>query len=660
MTVRSRLWAAAALVSLLSLLTAGVLHLESTPAGLIASYETFGATARTFSAPVASIPAETTVLDTWAGAPPDAFTATWRGVVYVPADGPYTFATRADGESTIFLDGRIILENGWDQPSQTIRQTVRPDSGEHTFNVNYRHNGGPIHFELLWARGDDPLAPIPSWVLHERRLSRTRILLAHWLPSAVAVLEWVAFALLFVAAAASAAPWLWRGGQTLGRWGAPRELAWIIAGSAVLNATGLLWGVNRGWAVLELTPSYLLEALARHFANGWWNAYPPVHFLILSVAVSPVLALNWLGRLDVYETFWAVALVVSRVVTLLMAAGTIVAIYFSAAHVFGRRAGLFASAIFALAAPFIYFAKLANVDVPYVFWFALSLVFYVRLIDGDRMRDYAGLAITAALAIGTKDQAFGLYIAIPVVLLLSKGLNRRMLTAGALSLVAFALLDNVVFNFSGFRDHVDFVIGPGNANFRAFAPTLAGRAELLGTTLWLLKLTWGWPLFLVCLAGVVMAAAAKHTRRAMVWLLATIAAYYLVFINVILYVYDRFTLPMALVLALFGGFALDRWMSVFRGRRVAATVLAAAFVYTFLYSSTVDVLMLRDSRYSVERWLDMQTLLPNDMVASNVLPALPASHERLSVRRRGEHARPPDGAAEVLHPERRLHARAAA
>ena len=35
------------------------------------------------------------------------------------------------------------------------------------------------------------------------------------------------------------------------------------------------------------------------------------------------------------------------------------------------------------------------------------------------------------------------------------------------------------------------------------------------------------------------------------------AAYYLSFINVILYVYDRFTMPIALVLSLFGGVAFD-------------------------------------------------------------------------------------------------------
>ena len=41
-------------------------------------------------------------------------------------------------------------------------------------------------------------------------------------------------------------------------------------------------------------------------------------------------------------------------------------------HAFGRRQGLWAAGIMALTTPFLYYAKTANVDVPYLFWFALS------------------------------------------------------------------------------------------------------------------------------------------------------------------------------------------------------------------------------------------------------------------------------------------------
>ncbi len=46
-----------------------------------------------------------------------------------------------------------------------------------------------------------------------------------------------------------------------------------------------------------------------------------------------------------------------------------------------------------------------------------------------------------------------------------------------------------------------------------------------------------------------------------IWLLVPIASYYLGFINVILYNYDRFVLPMCFVLAIFGGLACDRLLA---------------------------------------------------------------------------------------------------
>ena len=97
-----------------------------------------------------------------------------------------------------------------------------------------------------------------------------------------------------------------------------------------------------------------------------------------------------------------------------------------------------------------------------------------------------------------------------------------------------------------------------------------------------------------------------------IWLLAPAVAYYLGFINVILYNYDRFVLPMCFILALFGGLAFDRLLAApgpaegstrKRVRGAGLAIAVGAFAYTLLYAATVDVLMIEDSRYDVERWM---------------------------------------------------------
>ena len=53
---------------------------------------------------------------------------------------------------------------------------------------------------------------------------------------------------------------------------------------------------------------------------------------------------------------------------------------------------------------------MTNLDVPYLFWFALSFYFYANVVKRNRPGDLYGYAVAATLAICTKDQAYGLYL----------------------------------------------------------------------------------------------------------------------------------------------------------------------------------------------------------------------------------------------------------
>ena len=58
---------------------------------------------------------------------------------------------------------------------------------------------------------------------------------------------------------------------------------------------------------------------------------------------------------------------------------------------------------------FNYYANLANVDVPYTFWLTFSLWLYIQFVRTHHPRALYGFALTATLAICTKDQAYGFY-----------------------------------------------------------------------------------------------------------------------------------------------------------------------------------------------------------------------------------------------------------
>ena len=129
-----------------------------------------------------------------------------------------------------------------------------------------------------------------------------------------------------------------------------------------------------------------------------------------------------------------------------------------------------------------------------------------------------------------------------------------------------------------------------------------GHAELLWQTARHLAFVMGWPSLLAALAGLVLALRDRGTHRALLATLVPVVSYVVFFLAVVLYVYDRFLLPVALVLSLFGGLALaralrarllarcarGRWPCSPSGRRARPRWTSCS---------------QRDSRYAVEDWL---------------------------------------------------------
>ena len=617
---RSRLHLALVVSSLLTLLLGVATRLDPVPLGLRAEHAAIDSTVASTASSNDPEPSTHHILDAWNGSPPDAFGTTWTGTICPLRDGVYRFEADTDGASAVVVDG------------QTVTGPMRLAAGAHSLVVTYTHRGGQVHFNLLWARGDETLAPVPSWALRPRRIrGLARLIARAALDRVLALSEWVWVGLLVLAAASLARAGLTQFARSLERVCEWRTLKWILTASFALNAAGIWWGLPSTWVAIELKPAYVLGALSQHFSHGWFDAYPPVHFYVLSAAWSPLLLLSWMDRVTFDGILGYTTLVlISRGVSLAMAAGIVVAACLCGTRAFGRRAGLIAAAIVAVVAPFLYYAKTANVDVPYLFWWAASMVFYLQLLETGRLRDYVLFAAAATLSVCTKDQAYGLYLLLPLVIveqiwntnraarvpgaLWRAAIDRRLIAGAVTSAALFALCQNLLFNAGGFMDHVRFIIGPGSTAYRVFEPTLSGHLELLRETARLIEISMGWPLFLVGVTGMGMALAASNARRMAIWLIAPTASYYLAFINVILYNYDRFVIPMCFVLAVFGGYALDRLLSLpAPARRWTTAAVGAAFAYTLLYAGTVDVLMIGDSRYAAERWMRAR-VSRNDLV----------------------------------------------
>jgi len=390
-----------------------------------------------------------------------------------------------------------------------------------------------------------------------------------------------------------------------------RRLLFAVVGFSLgLNLVGIGWGLpsRYGWAVDELNPTIILQGIETRFSGDWHQpAYPPLHYYLLAATYVPVLALDLVDPMSVEGHTWF--FVFGRVLSLAMGTGIVILIYRLGHDHFDPLSGAFAAIAMALSAPFVYYAKTANLEVPLLFWFLLSFFFFLRLDAGGELRDYLGFTLSAVLAMGTKDQAFAFYLlplaAFAILRVRQEGsllrvlFDRRVRLSLLAGILSFLALHNVVFNHQGFLHHFEEILW-ARGHYSAFEGTLAHQLAMVRQTLRHLGFALGWPLAAAGAGGLLLALRAGRYRRPALWTLLFGSSYYLFFIAPVLSTWLRYSLPLAALLSLFAGLACSRLWN--RGVWTRA-IVGAALLYSFGRAVSVDALLLEDTRYHAERWL---------------------------------------------------------
>jgi 4-amino-4-deoxy-L-arabinose transferase-like glycosyltransferase len=406
----------------------------------------------------------------------------------------------------------------------------------------------------------------------------------------------------------------------------------VLLWALLVFALGLGWGLpsGQGWAGDEIHPSDVERGAAQGFTDGWHFKYPPLHYRLLALLHRPLDALTDAGVLP-SESLAAttVRFYAGRLLSVAMSLGTVLAVFLLTRRLFDVRAALFAAFAAASIPTLVYFAKTANPVAPFIFWAALSLVCFDRVLTHHRLRDYLLLALTAAAAVCTKDEAYALYLLAPLPIFASlaargtapresgwpRRLGRSLLdprpwAALAAFGLAFTLFHGLPGNLEGFRAHLQILTSPSLEEARAFAPTLSGQAALLARAArqWVFCVS---PLLALAAAGGVALTLSEsfgprrdeRTFRRWSLLLLAVSAY-AGFVAVLLISRPRYLLPQALIATPFAGAALAA-LTAARGPAVAGRRLAAAALVAVsaLGALSVDLSMLADSRYAAESFI---------------------------------------------------------
>lgn len=408
-------------------------------------------------------------------------------------------------------------------------------------------------------------------------------------------------------------------------------LFWILLAAAALRLAGLFWGLpnSDGWDDDGFAPRNFLTALALTWKPGSYFTYPPLQALLLAIPSLPVA--GWalmhaasLHQADViaeitkpfYMTYFSV---VARLVNLAMSLGIIATTGKMAELIAGRRAGLFAAGACALGAALTYYGQVSNLDVPYLFWSMLALLWWMQAIVRQKPKQFREAALFAAAAIATKDQAYALFlISLPLSLVVwftvdawprryARKLLMVLALSGVVAIFLLLLVDGAITNPDGFVRRLAFLAGPASQDYAEYSHGLVGFFALLQDMATYYTGGIGIPACVLTALGLGLC---SFKPRSAVWVaglmpLFGMLSFTLCFNAMALRTDDRFLLPQAIFACVYIGIAAA-WLTAMRRpvlRTVMHGILALFAIAAIHRAAAVDVAMLSDPRYDAEVWL---------------------------------------------------------
>ncbi|MCW5977118.1 MAG: glycosyltransferase family 39 protein [Bryobacteraceae bacterium] len=421
---------------------------------------------------------------------------------------------------------------------------------------------------------------------------------------------------------------------------APYPVLAVALATVILYAAMIGWGLPHAtaadriktFAIDDVLPLGALAEMRSSFIEPGPNRnvnYPWLHYFLTAGAQAPYLVyLRATGKLAAPAADYPYGLadpvsalrgltLAGRFLTVLMAAGIVIASWRFSSTLWGRRAGIIAALLTACNYLLFYYGRTGNPDVPAFFWTAWGLVVFASILkEGLTPKRAALLGALAGLALATKDQALLVFFPVGCLLLLESvgGIAawrprlRLFLLFAAAAAAAHVAGAGMLVDPARHIAHIRRLFSPewhliatAGGSWPTHPATLAGAAGLAAEFVERLADAMSWPVLVAVAAGVALAW--RKSRRTLV-LLTPFPMLVLLLTLPTGIVVLRYFLPLTLIA---GSFAAAALASIPRPA-VRSLLVVACLAVAIAYDAGLAYEQHHDPRGYAAEWFRERTL----------------------------------------------------
>src|SRR2546428_6142696 len=99
----------------------------------------------------------------------DHFYVRWTGVLRVPADGEYALFTESDDGSRLWVDGKLVVDNGGVHGIERAGAPIPLKAGDHDLKMDFFQGPDGSMSRLPWVTPDHARIPLPTDPLRHKK-----------------------------------------------------------------------------------------------------------------------------------------------------------------------------------------------------------------------------------------------------------------------------------------------------------------------------------------------------------------------------------------------------------------------------------------------------------------------------------------------------------